>query len=81
MAEKKYIVYIHRNTKNNKVYVGITCQKPEHRWGQNGNGYSECPHFWHAIQRYGWDTFKHEIIAESLTHDEACAMEINLIGK
>lgn len=61
MFEKPYCVYIHTNKINKKSYIGITCQKPEHRWGCNGNGYAECPHFWRAIQKYGWDNFDHKI--------------------
>lgn len=64
---------------NDKVYIGITSQKPERRWGHNGHGYKECPHFWHAIKKYGWNNFKHEILFSHLSHDEACAMEIKLI--
>lgn len=74
-----YSVYIHTNKLNGKRYVGITCQKPEYRWN-NGNGYKNC-HFRHAIDKYGWDSFEHEIVAEGLTKDEACQLEVELIAK
>ena len=37
MENKKYCVYKHIFP-NNKVYIGVTCQKPEYRW-RNGKGY------------------------------------------
>ena len=78
---KRYLVYIHTNKINGKVYIGQTCQKPEYRWGSHGQGYVECPHFWRAIQKYGWINFDHTIQADGLTHDEACAQEIELIAQ
>ena len=51
---KTYCVYKHENIINHKVYIGITCQKPEYRWGHDGCNYKECPIFWRAIQKYGW---------------------------
>lgn len=71
-TSNNYKVYKHTNQINGKSYVGITCQKPEYRWGTDGQGYKECPFFWNAIQKYGWNNFSHEIIFEGLTHEEAC---------
>ena len=79
---EQYFVYIHINKLNNKKYVGITKQpKPEYRWGVNGCNYKESPHFYSAIQKYGWDNFEHKIVAENLSKQEACEMERNLIAK
>lgn len=81
MDTSLYTVYSHTNKTNGKQYFGITCQKPERRWGYNGNNYEECPHFWRAIQKYGWNNFEHNILYTNLTHQEACDMEISLISE
>ena len=52
---------------------------PSNRWGNNGCNYKESPHFWSAIQKYGWDNFKHEILYTGLTKEQACLKEIELI--
>ena len=78
--EKKFLVYCHTNKINSKKYIGITCKSPERRWC-NGDGYKGCSKFYNAIQKYGWDGFDHIIIAEGLTKEEACQMEIDLIAK
>ena len=60
---KNFIVYRHVNEVNGKVYIGITCQSLNDRW-RNGKGYGKSTHFAHAIQKYGWDNFEHEILFE-----------------
>ena len=61
---------MHTNKINNKKYVGMTKQNPERRW-QNGHGYNDNIYFRNAIQKYGWNNFKHEIIESNLTFEEA----------
>lgn len=75
-----YTVYCHTNKLNGKRYFGITSMRPEVRWG-NGNNYRSSRHFNFAIEKYGWDGFTHEVIAEGLTKEEACQMEQDLIKK
>lgn len=75
-----YTVYCHTNKLNGKRYFGITSKRPEVRWG-NGNNYRSSRHFNFAIEKYGWDGFTHEFIAEGLTKEEACQMEQDLIKK
>lgn len=79
MSDKTYVVYQHRNIINNKVYIGITCRRPSGRYGHNGKKYAECPHFWNAIQKYGWENFEHTILYSGLSYEEACEKEIQTI--
>lgn len=80
MAENNYCIYIHKNKINNKVYVGQTCQNPEKRW-RYGHGYKNCPRFFSAIKKYGWNNFEHFIIETGLTKEEADQKEIFYIQK
>ena len=73
-----YTVYQHKNKINGKVYIGITSQKPEQRW-RNGEWYKSSPHFYSAIQKYGWDNFEHNILFVELTKEQACLKEQELI--
>lgn len=74
-----YTVYKH-TTPSGKVYIGITGRKPEQRWA-NGNGYRGNEHFYRAILKYGWENIKHEIVANGLTKEQACDLEIELIAE
>lgn len=74
-----YTVYRHTNRLNKKVYIGITSQEPESRWGRGGNNYKSSPYFYSAIQKYGWDNFDHDILFTNLTREEACLKEQELI--
>lgn len=74
-----FTVYMHVNKINQKKYIGITSQKPEHRW-QSGHGYRS-QYFARAIKKYGWENFDHFILCEGLEEDEAKQMEIQLIAE
>lgn len=67
---KTYVIYMHKNKINGKVYIGQTCQKPEYRWN-HGEGYVNCSYFYRAIKKYGWDNFDHIILEENLSFEEA----------
>lgn len=78
-SQMTYIVYKHTSP-SGKVYIGITKHKnPEKRWGKNGGGYVGS-YFYHAIEKYGWDNIKHEILFSELSKEEACKKEIDLIS-
>ena len=77
-SKQIYTVYKHI-APNGKVYIGITCKNPKQRW-RNGKGYHHNAHFTSAIQKYGWDNIKHEILFTGLTKEEAEQKEIELIA-
>ena len=80
LVERNYCVYEHVNKINGKKYIGMT-KDPKCRWRNNGYHYRQCPHFWSAIQKYGWDNFEHTVLRKGLTHLEACELEIKLIDE
>lgn len=73
-----FYVYIH-TTPDGKVYVGETKQ-PVRRW-QNGDGYADNEPFYSAIQMYGWNSIKHEIVMACNTESEARIFEAVLIDR
>ena len=80
--DKRYKVYMHTNLINGKKYIGETSRKfVSTRFGHNGKRYEDQPKFYNDIIKYGWDNFKHEILSDNLTHDEAINLEKELIAK
>ena len=73
-----FVVYEHKNKLDGKRYIGITCQKVNRRW-RKGKSYEHNPHFYNAIQKYGWDNFEHNVLFNNLTKEEAEQKEIELI--
>lgn len=74
-----YSVYIHAFP-NEKVYVGITSRPVEYRWN-NGNNYVRCPAVYRAIQKYGWENIKHNVVRIVETKEEAEQLERLFIFK
>ncbi len=72
-----FTVYLHI-TPSGKRYYGITSRPVKKRWN-HGSGYVKNEYFYRAIQKYGWDNIQHEIVAEHLTKEQACALEKSLI--
>lgn len=72
-----YSVYKHTSP-SGKVYIGITSMPPKVRWSA---GYKDCKAFHRAIQKYGWENIKSEVLFTGLSREEAFAKEIELIDK
>lgn len=71
-----YTIYKH-TTPNNKIYIGITKQSVKRRW-RNGYGYKG-QLFYKAIEKYGWNNIKHEILYKNLSEKQAKILEVSLI--
>jgi group I intron endonuclease len=67
-------IYLITNVINNKIYVGQTWQSLDKRW-LSGHGYRESTYFNSAIQKYGADSFKYEILALCSNQDNANYLE------
>ena len=80
LKENNYTVYMHKNKINGKVYIGITSQKPEHRFGNNGINYKKSLRFYNAIKKYNWNNFDHLILFTNLSQKQAEEKEIELIA-
>lgn len=75
--ENLFKVYKHTNLINKRIYIGITYLPINKRW-VNGKGYKK-QQFYSAILEFGWDNFKHEVLFDKLTEDEALEIEKELI--
>lgn len=75
--KKGYTVYCHTLFDGRK-YIGVTSQNVSRRW-RNGKGYEGDNRFFDAIQKYGWESFDHEIIATNLSETDAHKLEKKLI--
>lgn len=73
-TNKEYMVYIYRNTKNGKLYVGRTGDLNK-RCSCNGDYYRSTKRFYPAIQKYGWECFEQVIIKRGLSHEESVYWE------
>ena len=71
---------MHTNMITGKKYVGITKLKANERWN-NGLGYSANRKFYRDIEKYGWDSFSHDILEDNLNYIDAKKKETELINK
>ena len=65
---------------SNKVYIGQTCQTQNER-AKGGEGYKPCIAFYRAIEKYGFDNLKYEVLALVPTKEEANELEQYYIKK
>ncbi|MCC8068712.1 MAG: GIY-YIG nuclease family protein [Ruminococcus sp.] len=72
--DEYYKIYKYTNSLNGKVYIGQTKNSLARR-ADNGRGYDRCPAFYNAIQKYGFDNFTVEILADNLTLEKANELE------
>lgn len=61
--EKTYCVYIHISPEGKK-YIGMT-KGLNNRWDGKEHEYKHNKEFAEDLEKYGWDNFKHEILAET----------------
>lgn len=57
-----------------RLYFGITKQKPQDRWA-GGRGYKGQAKIYEAIERFGWQNIRKDIVKNQLTEQEALAFE------
>lgn len=75
---KKYKVY-KRIAPDGRVYVGCTSQSLELRAGKGGCNYQTNVRLWKAIQKFGCDAFRTELILDTDNLEEAAAAELAAI--
>lgn len=65
---------------NNRVYIGCTNLRLEDRFNK-GRGYYHNKELFDDILKYGWDSFKHQIVCEFETEEDARECEHEEIKK
>lgn len=80
MSSKIWTIYCHTNKVDGKKYVGCTSKTLSGRFGKNGKEYiAKKQKFGQAIEKYGWDSFTHEILAQTNVQEEAEELEVAMI--
>ncbi len=81
LDDKDRLYYVYRHiSPSGKSYIGITKQDPERRF-RKGAGYKTQKAFYRAIEKYGWESFHHDILEEGLTEKEAYEKEAYYISE
>lgn len=76
-----YCVYMHKNKKNGKAYIGMCKESTVYKRWASGHGYYEQKQFGDEIKNFGWDAFEHLFLYKNLTLEEAEQKEIECIEK
>lgn len=76
---KTWCVYKHTSP-SSKVYIGVTHDINE-RWSGKGKRYKGSTRIHNAIKKYGWDSFRHEVLFSGLTREDAYQKERELIAE
>lgn len=79
MSDNIYVIYKHTSP-SGKSYIGIT-KHYDRRCMQHSRVDGSSPKFHHAIRKYGWEAFTHEVLATNLTLEEARELEQMCINK
>ena len=66
---------------NGKSYIGQTCKDPFKRAGHNFSRYERCPYFYNAVQKYGAENVRTEILYRCETIEEANRLETLCISR
>lgn len=78
MTNEKEIcsIYLLSCTKSPRIYIGQTWEPIlEDRMGRDGNGYSNSPYLFSAIQKHGAENFYYTLLETCDTQEEADAIE------
>lgn len=78
-----YCVYMHVNKTNGKKYIGMTMDV-KRRWRlceYKPDGKQNERPFYNALLKYGMNGFEHIILADNLSFEKACEVEIECIAK
>ena len=77
----RYIIYMY-TFPNGKRYIGQTKRSLFARQGKNWKRYKRCRLLWQAIQKYGVDSIKTDILFDgNITSEEATELEVFYIEK
>ena len=79
-TERVYRVY-KRIAPDGRVYIGCTTNTLEERAGHNGCNYRKHTRLMEAIRKYGWDSFRTELLLETTDIHEASKAESDFIAQ